>query len=181
MLKQKLLNQELNKVFIGIGSNFGDKINNIYKVYYSFIKDSNFSNIKKSSLYETKPYGKIDQDNFINAVFYFETPFSLQQLFNYTKDLEKKIGRIKRERWGPREIDIDILLFNNLVFEDEKITIPHKDLLKRDFVLIPLIEIDDKVVHPKEKKELKKFLINLNDRYIINKISSDFLVEKTDN
>jgi len=164
----------MNKVFVGIGSNLGDKFNNISQVFNSLKENSNFSNIKKSSLYETRPYGKVNQENFINAVFYFETNFSVNEIFNYTKDLEKKIGRIKRKHWGPREIDIDILLYNNIIYEDQKITIPHKDLLNRDFVLVPLIEIDDKVKHPKEKKAIKQFLFELTDRYIIKKISLDF-------
>lgn len=164
----------MNKVFVGVGSNLGDKINNINQTFNSLKENSNFSNIKKSSYYETKPYGKINQENFINAVFYFETYFSMYEIFNFTKDLEKKIGRIKRKHWGPREIDIDILLFNDVIYEDEKITIPHKDLLKRDFVLVPLIEIDDKLIHPIEKKAIKQFLFELNDRYIIKKISWDF-------
>jgi len=66
------------------------------------------------------------------------------------------------------------LLYNNIIYEDQKITIPHKDLLNRDFVLVPLIEIDDKVMHPKEKKAIKQFLFELTDRYIIKKISLDF-------
>ncbi len=67
------------------------------------------------------PYGNIKQNNFYNAVIYFNTKFTLQELFDFTKSIEKKIGRIKRQNWGPREIDLDILLFNKLVFANENI------------------------------------------------------------
>jgi len=164
----------MNKVYLGLGTNVGNKKSNLKRTVAKFKENKNFTNIKISSIYETKPYGEIVQDNFLNAVIYLETSFSLNELFVFTKKLEKEIGRIKRENWGPREIDIDILLYNNLIYKNERITIPHKDLLNRDFVLVPLLEIDDTIIHPEEKKEIKQFLSELTDQYIVKKIQMVF-------
>lgn len=69
-------------------------------------------------------------------------------MFIALKEIENKIGRIQREKWGPREIDLDILLYNDLIISDEIITLPHKGLIYRDFVLVPLIEIEQEIIHP---------------------------------
>ncbi len=163
-----------NKVYLGLGTNVGNKKNNLRKTVAKFYENKKFTNIKISSVYETKPYGEIEQDNFLNAVIFLETDYTLNELFIFTKNLEKEIGRKKRKTWGPREIDIDILLYNDIIYKDEKITIPHTDLLNRDFVLVPLLEINEKIIHPEEKKEIKLFLSELTDQYIVKKIQMVF-------
>ena len=173
----------MNSVYLGLGSNVGNKVENIHKVIENFFNDNRFVNVNISSLYETIPYGEIEQENFINCVINFQTQLSLELLFDLTKNLEKKIGRKKRKTWGPREIDIDILLFGDLIIENEKISIPHKDLLNRDFVLVPLLEVNSELFHPIEKKKIKSFLSKLNDKYIIGKINFSYshnnLIEQT--
>ena len=81
---------------------------------------------------------------------------------------------LKRKTWGPREIDIDILLFGDLIIKNDSLPIPHKDLLNRDFVLVPLLEVNDELIHPIEKKKIKSFLSELNDKYIISKINFNY-------
>ncbi len=174
MLKRKLKKTEMNKVFLGLGTNVGDKKKNLKKTVEKIFKNKEFFNIKISPVYETIPYGEIEQENFFNAVLYLETHYSLDELFIYTKKLEKEIGRKKTKTWGPRIIDIDILLYNNLIYKNEKITVPHKDLLNRDFVMVPLLDIDKEIIHPVEKKEIKQFLSELTDQYIVKKISMVF-------
>ncbi len=168
----------MNNVYLGLGSNVGEKVENIRRVIDFFCNDNRFVNLKLSSLYETVPYGEIEQENFINGVIYFRTKITLEILFDITKSLEKKIGRIKRKTWGPREIDIDILLFGDLIIKNERISIPHKDLLNRDFVIVPLLEINDELIHPIEKKKIKSFLSELNDKYIIGKINFSYSHDK---
>jgi len=160
----------LNIVYLGLGSNVGGRKENIRKTIFLFSQNKKIKSIEIASIYETTPYGEVEQENFLNTVVCLETSFTLLQLFKFTKLLEKKIGRKKRKTWGPREIDIDILLFNDLVYKDEKLSIPHKDLLNRDFVLIPLLELNENIIHPKEKKEIKQFLYKLTDQYIVKKI-----------
>ncbi len=174
MLKRKLKKTEMNKVFLGLGTNVGDRKNNLKRTVAKFSKNKDFTNIKISPVYETIPYGEIEQENFFNAVLFLETHYSLDELFVFTKNLEKEIGRKKTKTWGPRVIDIDILLYNDLIYKDKKINIPHKDLLNRDFVLVPLLDIDKEIVHPVEKKEIKQFLSKLTDQYIVKKISMVF-------
>ena len=104
--------------------------------------------IKISSIYETKPFGNIEQDNFLNAVLNIETMYTPTELFIFLKQFEKKLGRNGSIRWGPREIDLDILFYNDLIYSDENITIPHKGITDRDFVLVPLTEIEPELIHP---------------------------------
>lgn len=163
----------MNKVYIGIGSNVGDKLENIKRVLNILNKNDSVFDVIISSIYETIPYGKVEQDNFFNAVIFFETTLNLLPLLKFTKQIEKQIGRIKRKEWGPREIDLDILLFNNEVFANEQITIPHKDLHNRDFVLVPLLELNNTLVDPMSKKKFTKYLSELKDKYIISKFKFD--------
>ena len=92
----------MNKVYLGLGSNIGEKVDNIQTVIDYFCNDHRFKDIKVSSLYETIPYGEIEQDNFINGVISFSTKLSLDDLFILTKDLEKQIGRLKKKNLGTK-------------------------------------------------------------------------------
>ena len=163
----------MNKIFLGLGSNVGDRFENISKAINFFKWDTRFNNVETSSIYQTKPYGDIEQDDFYNCVISLETNLNWDVIFKISKELEKKIGRKQRESWGPREIDIDILLFGNEIIENDTLTIPHKDLVNRDFVLTPLVELDEELEHPVLKKKMKLFLSDLKDKYIVNKINID--------
>ena len=171
----------MNKVYLGLGSNVGEKESNLKKAIHYFLWDTRFEEIKCSSLYITKPYGNIEQGDFVNCVISFSTKVDINNILKITKELEKRIGRHKREKWGPREIDIDILLFNDLIYEDDSLTVPHKDLLNRDFVLVPLLEINEDIVDPVSEKKIKSFLSDLEDKYIIDKINLTLADIKSDN
>lgn len=163
-------NGELNIVFIGLGSNEGNKNDNIRAAIKEISKLA-FCKIEKvSSLYETFPLGEVEQDNFINAVIKITTSLNPQELFGELKKIEQNLGRIVREKWGPREIDLDILFFNDLIFSDEIITLPHKGIIYRDFVIVPLIEIEPEFVHPVFNKNITDFLLDLKTKNIINKL-----------
>lgn len=158
---------KLNIAFIGIGSNEGNKIDNI-KSAITLINDLPNCSIEKiSSLYETLPFGDVKQDNFLNAVIKISISLNPQELFSELKKIEQKLGRIVREKWGPREIDLDILLFNDLIYSDEIITLPHKGIIYRDFVLVPLIEIEPELIHPVYNKKMTDFVSGLKTKNII--------------
>lgn len=158
-----------NTVFIGVGSNKGDRINN-FQLALNFIEETIFCNIESiSSLYESSPYGNTEQENFLNAVIKCSTKLNPQELLSSLKKIESKIGRIKNDKWGPREIDLDILFYNDLIFSNEIITLPHKGIIYRDFVLVPLIEIEPEIIHPVYSKKLSEFIPELKTRYIIKK------------
>lgn len=114
---------------------------------------------KVSSIYEALPYGVVEQAEFFNAVIKVETDLEPKELFHFLKSVENKVGRNFTKKWGPREIDLDILLYNDLIYSDEEITIPHKDLLNRDFVLVPLIEIEPELIHPEHNKKISEISI----------------------
>lgn len=126
-----------------------------------------------SSIYETKPYGIKEQGNFFNAVIKVSTEKSLLEIFQAVKQIEKKTGRTEGIKWGPREIDLDILFFNDLVYKDERICVPHKEIEYRDFVLVPLDEIAPKFFHPVLMQKISDICIKENEKTIIRKIKEE--------
>ena len=158
-----------NRSYIGLGSNIDDRLQHLEKAV-ELLKQSDCEIAKVSSIYETKPYGYTEQNNFLNCVVKILTPLDLQELFKVTKGIEREIGRKKREKWGPREIDLDILFFNDEIYSDEKLTVPHKDVMNRDFVLVPLCEIASGFVHPKERKKICEISLDRSEQNIIRKL-----------
>ena len=131
----------MNQVYLGIGSNKNHpyfRINTVLK-QINRIKSTNI--VKKSSLYVTKPLGPQAQPNFINSVIEIRTNLEPLALLYELQNLERVHNRKKTKRWGPRSMDIDILIYNNLIMNTDKLIIPHPGLEYRDFVLIPLYEI----------------------------------------
>ena len=125
---------------------------------------------KVSSVYETKPYGVKDQENFYNAAAKIKTDYNLVELFYFLKSIEMDLGRIEKEKWGPREIDLDILFYNDIDYHDEVLDVPHAELEKRDFVIVPLCEIENGIVHPVSHKKICEFDKNKIEKHIIKKL-----------
>jgi len=120
--------------------------------------------IASSSIYKTEPWGKTDQEWFLNRVLVFPTPDdSPDDLLSSLKDLESKLGRKKTERWGPREIEIDILYWDDMVIHGEKLNIPHTAIQERRFTLEPLVEIAADKIHPLLNKTQKELLTECKD------------------
>ena len=131
----------MNQVYLGIGSNKNHpyfRINTVLK-QINRIKSTNI--VKKSSLYVTKPLGPQTQPDFINSVIEIRTNLEPLKLLHELQNLERLHNRKKTKRWGPRSMDIDILIYNNLSMNTDKLVIPHPGLEYRDFVLMPLYEI----------------------------------------
>lgn len=137
----------MSLVYIGLGSNLGDRHGNI-ETAIELMKAAGVEVEKVASFIETPPYGEIAQPNFINTVCSAKTVLSPQELLKELKEIEKKMGRVETVRWGPRVIDLDILLYDNLILQEENLNIPHADMLNRRFVLEPLTEIAPNLVHP---------------------------------
>ncbi len=160
-----------NKVFLGLGSNKGDRKEYILKAVEAISKNKKCRVIKLSSIYETTPYGMTDQQNFYNAAAEIETELEIEELYKFIKLVEAETGREESTvRWGPREIDVDILFYNNLIYSSDKLTIPHKEILQRDFVIIPLKEIAAEFVHPVLNKKLGDIDTGAIAKHIIRKI-----------
>ena len=135
-------------VFLGLGSNLGDRQKFLNQAAVSLAKVKETKLVWTSSVYETEPYGKTDQPKFLNAAAEIETSLDPNSLFAEVKSIEKQMGRSASERWGPREIDIDLLVYDGLVFANDQVKVPHSELEKRRFVLVPLCEIAPDLVHP---------------------------------
>lgn len=152
-----------NIVYLGLGSNKGNKKQYIEQAVDK-LSNPPFRLVSKSTVIETAPYGFTEQDTFLNLVVKIETSLSPEELLITIKNIESVIGRKKTFRWGPREIDIDILFYNDLVYKSEILEIPHPEIHKRLFVLEPLCEIEADLVHPKFNlsiSELTRKLKNL--------------------
>ncbi len=173
MIKEFNIN---NIAYIGIGSNKGDRRNFLE----SAVDKINFDRFCKidtvSPIYETKPIGYKDQGNFLNAVIKLKTDYSPSGLFECLKHTENELGRNKTFKWGPREIDLDILLYNDLIYTDKNITIPHIGILERDFVLIPLCDINPELVHPTLGIKISEINLPDSGSNIINKITDYELI-----
>jgi 2-amino-4-hydroxy-6-hydroxymethyldihydropteridine diphosphokinase len=131
----------LNQVYLGIGSNKNHPYFRIYTVLKQINRIKSTNIVKKSSLYITKPLGPQAQPNFINSVIEIRTNLKPMELLDQLQNLERLHNRKKTKRWGPRSMDIDILIYNNLIMNTDKLVIPHPGLEYRDFVLMPLYEI----------------------------------------
>lgn len=158
-----------NNVYLGLGSNLGNKIENLQNAVKQINLNDKIKIISYSSLYETSAVGYVDQDNFFNLVLKIITYFSPLELLKEGKKIELQMGRKKNFHWGPRIIDIDILLYDDFIINEEDFIVPHKELTKRDFVLEGLIEIDENLSHPVSKLKLKKYLTKIKTRSILNK------------
>ena len=149
------------RVAIALGANLNDRLQTIQKAF-SALQGDFLENARLSSVYETKPWGGIPQPDFMNAVVVGETEWKAPAIVNYLKTLEKDLGRRSRERNGPREIDLDLLLIEDQVYEGPGVSVPHPGIADRSFVLNPLKELWPEWVHPKLGLSVNEMLKRLN-------------------
>jgi 2-amino-4-hydroxy-6-hydroxymethyldihydropteridine diphosphokinase len=164
-------------IFLGLGSNLGDRLSYLGNSINEIQNNENHDIAKISSIYETRPFGNPNQNNFLNMVIKIKTDLEPVELLGYIKRLERKIGRIEREKWNAREIDIDILFFNDLVIKKDNLEIPHHYITSRDFVLVPLCEIEPNFIHPVLNRKICDICIEENESYIIKKIKNNFVIK----
>ena len=129
------------KVYLALGSNMGEKEENLSEAINNLIKTAGIEVIKKSKIYETEPVGYLEQDKFLNMVILIETDKEPEELLKSLQTIEEKMKRRREIHWGPRTIDLDILLFEDLVINSPELTIPHPRMFERAFVLIPLKDV----------------------------------------
>ena len=147
-------------IYIGIGSNLGNRIKNITKAKY-FLDLNGIHITKSSSYYETLSWPDPNKPKFINIVIQSSTKASPEKLLKIFKSIEKKLGRKKKLKNSPRTCDIDIISYNQKILTGN-ITIPHKRMHKRNFVLIPLFELNKNWFHPKTNENIKKLIFSLS-------------------
>ena len=157
--------------YIAIGSNIGNPYQNCIEAIRNISKNDSIKVISKSSFYKTSPIGDIEQEWFINSVIKITTSFSPENLLSNLLNIETEMGRVRKEKWGPRLIDLDLLFYDNLILNQELITIPHPEIQKRKFVLIPMSEIAGTYSHPTLKKTIKTLLLESSDDSEVQKLT----------
>lgn len=144
----------MNKAFISIGSNIGDRKRFLKEAIDTLNEHQHMEVRAVSSLYETAPVGYTDQSDFLNVAVAIETSLTAHELLAVCQSIEQTLGRERTIRWGPRTVDLDILLFNDDDINTENLIVPHPRMHERGFVLIPLLEIDSDLMHPVLQVEL---------------------------
>jgi 2-amino-4-hydroxy-6-hydroxymethyldihydropteridine diphosphokinase len=152
-----------HQVYIGIGSNLGNKRENYREALERIAKLPKTRIIKESSVYESQPHGD-SKEWYINGVIEIETELKPELLLGKFKNIERAMGRKKvRKKWGARIIDIDILLYDSLVMNKKTLKIPHPEMHQRKFVLIPLSELAPQVIHPVLSASISELLVGVKD------------------
>ncbi len=170
MKRQDILENQVNIAYLALGSNLGNKKNNLIKSIDLIQKEGIFVK-KKSKFFSTKSWPNENYPDFINSIILIETKLNIKELFLKIKKIEKKLGRTKSKRNHPRVCDIDIIDFNGEIKQiklgKHKLNTPHKRMHNRNFVLFPLYELDKDWVHPKFNKNIVNLMSNLTSDQLL--------------
>ena len=156
-----ILKENLHTAHIALGSNLGDKEANLRRAL-ELLDERGVEVVKVSTFICTEPYGVTDQPQFLNAVCQVRTSLEPVALLHTLLGIEQEMGRVRLRHWGERNIDLDLLLYEDVVMDTPELKLPHPDIQNRDFVLLPLFEIAPELIHPvlrKNIRELKEKLI----------------------
>lgn len=148
------ISRKWHKVYLSLGSNMGDKRENLLEAIKRVGELENTEVVKSSTILETEPFGYIEQDNFLNACLEVKTLLTPQEFLSFILKIELDMGRVREIKWGPRVIDIDILFYDNEIIQEDNLAVPHPWICEREFVLEPLSEIAPNYVHPLERKTI---------------------------
>lgn len=158
--------------YLSLGSNFGDRLGYLQQAASMIGSMKDTSIVASSSFYETEPWCMKTENWFVNAVVQISTALTPEELLNQCQNIESKLGRVRMTpsgKYGDRTIDIDILFYDNIIINEETLTIPHRLLQRRAFVLVPMLEIAQDFVHPlfnKSISELYEALENPEQVYL---------------
>ena len=157
--------------YIGFGSNIDDRLNYITGALQLLLDADDVSLVQISSLYETEPVGYEEQGWFLNGVVAIETELSVHELLPLLKEIERDVGRQHRTRWGPREVDLDLLIYDQYSINTPDLTVPHPEMHLRSFVLVPFAEIAPEALHPLLGQNIRTLLSNLNDEKTVKLVA----------
>ncbi|MFK7900195.1 MAG: 2-amino-4-hydroxy-6-hydroxymethyldihydropteridine diphosphokinase [Cyclobacteriaceae bacterium] len=159
----------LHSVYLFLGSNLGDSASMLYLAKKAICEQ--IGEIEKSSsLYRTAAWGKTDQPDFLNQLILVKTKYSPESILQLGLEIEKQLGRVRKEHWGQRSIDIDILYYDQVIIKTSTLTIPHSEIQNRKFELIPLVEISPSFVHPVLQKTQFELLKECTDQLAVKKL-----------
>ena len=151
---------------LSLGSNLGNRYANIKQSLTLLSKRFN-SPIIEASYYETPPWGELNQSKFINTVVHLDTDLEAQKCFELAQSVEQEMGRLKVKKWGPRNIDIDILFYGDEIINTKELQIPHPHLQDRAFVLAPLLDLFPDKNHPITQLSLSSYLSQLDNDAVV--------------
>lgn len=163
----------MNNIFIGLGSNLSDPIQQVLMAMGALKKIPNTSVLRASSLYASSPMGPQDQPDYVNAVVELASELSAHKLLDQLQSIEQQQGRVRLRHWGERILDLDMLIFGGDIIEDQRLNIPHIAIAERAFVLYPLAEIAPDLVIPKLGNIVQ--LVKQCPRGGLNKINLDLI------
>ncbi|MBK8922302.1 MAG: 2-amino-4-hydroxy-6-hydroxymethyldihydropteridine diphosphokinase [Saprospirales bacterium] len=149
-------------VFLSLGSNLGNREENL-RTAFALIKRLVGKAAKMSHVYETEPWGNKEQEPFLNQVLMVNTTLDPRELLEAVTKIEREMGRQRKEKWGPRIIDVDILFYGKRIIRDKGLEIPHPELHKRAFILAPLLEIAPDFEHPLLKQPIDQLYMDCDD------------------
>ena len=147
--------------YVALGSNLGDKEANLRRALELLI-ERGVEIVKTSTFISTEPYGVTDQPTFLNGVCEVRTSMAPLALLHTLLEIEQEMGRVRLRHWGERNIDLDLLLYEDVVMDTPQLKLPHPDMQNRDFVLLPLAEIAPELVHPTLQKTIHELVIYLS-------------------
>ena len=147
--------------YVALGSNLGDKEANLRRALELLI-ERGVEIVKTSTFISTEPYGVTDQPTFLNGVCEVRTSLEPLALLHILLAIEQEMGRVRLRHWGERNIDLDLLLYEDVVMDTPQLKLPHPDMQNRDFVLLPLAEIAPELVHPTLQKTISELVICLS-------------------
>lgn len=154
------------KLVLSLGSNLGNRYAYLLRAIQKIEKYFNSKPVV-AHFYETPPWGNENQSRFINTAIYLHTDITIDQCLKKVQAIEKEMGRLKTEKWGPRMIDIDILFYEDDVVETDIITVPHQHLHQRAFVLKPLQDILPNFIHPLKNKTIIQLIEDIDDNTLL--------------
>ena len=155
------IQRQWTTAYLATGSNLGDMQANLDSVLVAIEQDPNVILVKQSGYLKTAPYGVIDQPDFMNGAIKIRTIYTPSELLQFCHRVEQAAGRVRIRHWGERTLDVDILMYGDLVMFTDDLKIPHPEMHLRDFVLEPLAEIEPYLIHPLLKQSVKALLVNL--------------------
>lgn len=159
------LYREWHRVYVSVGSNYeGDEVGYINETLEMLKEDDFFRHVECSELYKTKPYGPVEQADFANGIFEFDTVLDPEELMEYFQKIEDHFERDRSIKWGPRPIDLDIIFYDDLVYHNRNLNIPHMDMQNRMFVLLPLCEFCAEMRHPLLGKTVSQLRSELEEK-----------------
>ena len=156
-------NDNMHTAYVALGSNLGDKEGNLRRAL-ELLEQRGVEVVKTSTFICTEPYGVTDQPQFLNGVCQVRTSLAPLALLHILLAIEQEMGRVRLRHWGERNIDLDLLLYEDVVMDTPELTLPHPDMQNRDFVLLPLAEMAPEIIHPTLQKTIHELVICLSAR-----------------